>query len=109
MPAAAVGVTFFCILLPLDWVWLPSLIAIKIAVNAVSVLVYAGVLDAFWNGKAQPVEHGGLLFVVGLMTIPQVLLLAVFYYSGLLCIAVSVLLAAALLVDWLNPWRRRKE
>lgn len=88
---------------------MPTFIAIKIVVNAVSVLMHAGVLDALWNGRTQPVEHGGLLFVLGLMTIPQVLLLAVFYYSGLLCVAVSALLAVALLVDWLNPGNRRKE
>ena len=107
-PAAAGGATCFLLLLPLDLVWTPTFIAIKVAVNAVSVLVYMGVLVALWNGRAEPIEHGGLLFVLGLVTLPHILLLAVFYYNGLLCMVVSASLAAALLVDCLRVRKKRK-
>lgn len=101
----AVGAVFFLFLLPVDFEWAPTFLAIKLAVNAVSVVVYVGVLIALRDRRTEPVEHGGLLFVLGLVTLPHFLLLMVFYYNSLICMAVSAGLAAALLV---NRLKRRK-
>ncbi len=100
-----VGLVFFLLLLPVDFVWSPTFIVLKAAVSAVSVLAYAAVVTALWDRGTEPVEHGGLLFVLGLVTLPHLLLLPVFYYNSLICIAVTVILLAALLVSWL---KRRK-
>ena len=105
LPAAAAGTIFFFLLLPLDFVWSATFIAVKVAVNGVSVIIYMTVLAALWNGGTEPIEHSGLLFVLGLVTIPHILLLAVFYYSGLICMVAAALLAAALLVDRLRVWK----
>jgi len=101
----AMGAVFFFLLLPVDLVWTPTFFVIKAAVNAVSALVYAVILSALWNRRVEPVEHGGLLFVLGLVTLPYLLFLPVFYYSGLICTAISVGMAAVLLAD---AWKLRK-
>lgn len=102
------GAGLFFLLLSVDLVWAPDFLVIKAAVNAVSALVYAGVLSALWNRRVEPIEHGGLLFVLGLVTLPNLLFLPVFYYNGLICAAVSAGLAAALLTDLLRS-RKKKE
>lgn len=103
-----IGAGFFFLLLSVDLVWTPGFLVIKAAVNAVSALVYAVVLSALWNRRVEPVEHGGLLFVLGLVTLPNLLFLSVFYYNGLICAAVSAGLAAAMLADLLRSRKKRE-
>ncbi|MBE6973270.1 MAG: hypothetical protein E7440_05240 [Ruminococcaceae bacterium] len=102
------GVALFLILLPMDFTWSLPFVMIKAAINGVSAVVYAGILHAMWERAVAPGEHGGLLFVLGLVTLPYLLLLTVFYYNGLICAAVSAGLAVALLTDLLRS-RKKKE
>lgn len=102
------GVVLFLILLPVDLVWSLPFVVIKAAMNGVSAAVYVGILHALWNRAVGPGEHGGLLFVLGLVTLPYLLLLPVFYYNGLICAAVSAGLAVALLADLLRSRKKRK-
>lgn len=102
------GVVLFLILLPVDLVWSLPFVMIKAAMNGLSAAVYVGILHALWERAVGPGEHFGLLFVLGLVTLPYLLLLPVFYYSGLVCVAVSAGLAAALLADLLQS-RNKKE
>lgn len=93
------------LLLPVDFVWASTFIILKAAMDAVSVLAYVAVLTALWDRDTRPAEYGGLLFVLGLVALPHLLLLPVFYYNSLICIAVTIILSAALLVSGL---KRRK-
>lgn len=101
------GSVLFLILLPMDFTWSLPFAVLKAAMNGVSAAVYAGILHALWDRAVGPGEHGSLLFVLGLVTLPYLLLLPVFYYSGLICTAVSVGLAAALLADLLRLRKKK--
>ena len=104
---ALVGVVLFLLLMPMDLAWSLPFIMMKVAMNGVSAAVYTGILYALRDHAIGPGEHGGLLFVLGLVTLPYLLLLPVFYYSGLICAAVSAGLAAALLVDLLRSRNKK--
>lgn len=101
------GVVLFLLLLPVDLVWSLPFVMMKVAMNGVSAAVYVGLLHALWKCAVGPGEHSGLLFVLGLVTLPYLLLLPVFYYSGLVCTAVSAGLAAVLLVDLLRSRNKK--
>ncbi len=101
------GVVLFLILLPVDLVWSLSFVVIKAAMNGVSAAVYVGILYALWDRAVGPGEHGSLLFVLGLVTLPYLLLLPVFYHSGLICAAVSAGLSIALLADLLRSHNKK--
>lgn len=103
------GVVLFLFLLPIDFVWSLPFVMIKAAINGVSAAVYVGVLHALCEHAVGPGEHSGLLFVLGLVTLPYLLVLPVFYYSGLVCVAVSAGLAAVLLADLLRLRKRKDE
>lgn len=104
----AAGTVCFLLLLPIDLMWSLPFVMIKAAMNGTSAAVYVGILHALWNRAVGPGEHGGLLFVLGLVTLSNLLLLPVFYYNGLLCAAVSAGLAAALLADLLRSRKKRE-
>lgn len=101
--------TLFLLLLPMDFVWSLPFLMLKAAMNGVSAVVYAGILHALWKRTLEPEDHSGLLFVLGLVTLPYLLLLPAFYYSGLVCAAVSLGLTAILLVDWLRSRKMKGE
>lgn len=101
------GVVLFLLLLPMDLVWSLPFVMIKAPMNGVSAAVYAGILRALWERAVDPGEHLGLLFVLGLVTLPYLLLLPVFYYGGLVCAAASAGLAAALLADLLRSRKKK--
>ena len=75
--------------------------------NGVSAVVYAGILHALWKRDMEPGEYSGLLFVLGLVALAYLLLLPVFYYSGLVCTGVSVGLTAILRANWLRSWKTK--
>lgn len=99
--------TLFLLLLPMDFVWSLPFLMLKAAMNGVSAVVYAGILHAMWKRTLEPGEHFGLLFVLGLVTLPYLLLLPAFYYSGLVCTGVSVSLTVILLADWLRSCKTK--
>ena len=103
-----VGAILFLTLLPMDFTWSLPFVVFKVAMNGVSAAVYAGILNALWNCAVGPGEHGGLLFVLGLVMLPYLLLLPVFYHNGLICAAVSAGLAVALLADLLRSRKKRE-
>ena len=103
-----VGVVLFLLVLSVDLVWSLPFVMMKAAINGVSA-VYVAILYALWERAVGSGEYWGLLFVLGLVTLPYLLLLPVFYYNGLICVAVSALLAAVLLADLLGLRKRKDE